>query len=99
MAAVAVARTSDAFVSLRRVLWEGPRLVVWPVALAGLIVFGFAAAGGVGRLAGPALALLVAATLAEAFPVPIERVAAGATSFANVFVAAAAMLYGWDVAV
>src|SRR5581483_368619 len=43
--------------------------------------------------------LLVAATLAEAFPVPIERVAAGATSFANVFIAAAAVLYGWRTAV
>jgi signal transduction histidine kinase len=39
--------------------------------------------------------LLAAATLAEAFPVPIEGVEAGATSFSNVFIAAAAALYGW----
>jgi signal transduction histidine kinase len=41
-------------------------------------------------------ALLVAATVAEAFPVPIEGVAAGRTSLATVFVAAAATLYAWD---
>jgi hypothetical protein len=52
-------------------LFEGPRLVVWPVSLAGVLVFGIAVSGGVGSLAGPGLALLVAAALAEAFPVPI----------------------------
>jgi len=39
--------------------------------------------------------LLVAATAAEAFPVPIEGVAAGTTSLATIFVAAAAAIYGW----
>jgi signal transduction histidine kinase len=49
---------------------------------------------GWNELAGLA-ALLVAATVAEAFPVPIEGVVAGRTSLATVFVAAAATLYGW----
>jgi len=105
--AVVVATTGERILALGRArsarllsaLAEGPRLVVWPVLLAGLLVFALAASSGVGPLAGPALALLAAATLAEAFPVPIERVAAGATSFANVFIAAAAVLYGWRAAV
>jgi signal transduction histidine kinase len=40
-------------------------------------------------------ALLAASILAEAFPVPIERVAVGATSLANVFIVATAVIYGW----
>jgi signal transduction histidine kinase len=40
-------------------------------------------------------ALLAAAVLAEAFPVPIEGVAVGATSLANVFIVATAVIYGW----
>jgi signal transduction histidine kinase len=41
--------------------------------------------------------LLVAATLAEAFPLPIEGVA-GATSLAIVFIVATAAIYGWPEA-
>jgi hypothetical protein len=41
------------------------------------------------------LVLLLIATVAEAFPVPIEGVRAGRTSLASVFVVAAAVLYGW----
>src|SRR5262245_40677180 len=41
------------------------------------------------------LVLLVVATLAEAFPVPIEGVSAGRTSLASVFIVAAAVIYGW----
>jgi signal transduction histidine kinase len=37
--------------------------------------------------------------LAEAFPVPIEGVAVGATSLANVFIVATAVIYGWAQAV
>jgi signal transduction histidine kinase len=37
--------------------------------------------------------------LAEAFPVPIEGVAVGATSLANVFIVATAVIYGWASAV
>jgi signal transduction histidine kinase len=74
--------------------------VVVPVCAAAAAVVGLALAqGGASHLAGPAAALLLAATLAEAFPVPIERVAAGATSFANVFIATAAVVYGWRTAV
>jgi signal transduction histidine kinase len=41
------------------------------------------------------LALLGAALLAEAFPVPIEGVAAGRTSLANIFIVGVAVIYGW----
>ena len=85
--------------SIRRLLRDETWPLVLPVSLAGLVVLGIAVSHGLGPLAGPAVVLLVAATLAEAFPVPIERVAAGATSFANVFIAAAAVLYGWRTAV
>ena len=40
-------------------------------------------------------ALLVASTLAEAFPLPIEGVTVGATSLAIVFIVATAAIYGW----
>jgi signal transduction histidine kinase len=69
--------------------------VVFPVSAAGVAVLVLALWHGFGMLASPVLALLVAAALAEAFPVPIEAVAAGATSFANVFIVSAAVLYGW----
>jgi signal transduction histidine kinase len=42
--------------------------------------------------------LLVASTLAEAFPLPIEGVNAGATSLAIVFIVTAAVTYGWPEA-
>ena len=41
------------------------------------------------------LVLLVVATIAEAFPVPVEGVSAGRTSLASVFIVAAAVIYGW----
>jgi signal transduction histidine kinase len=40
-------------------------------------------------------ALLAAAITAEAFPVPIEGVAAGRTSLATIFIVGAAVEYGW----
>jgi signal transduction histidine kinase len=52
---------------------------------------------GVGTLAGAAT-FLVAATIAEALPVPLEGVAAGRTSLATVFIVGAAVMYGWAVA-
>ena len=73
--------------------------VVAPVIAAAAVVVGFAFWEGVNTLAGPALMLLVAATLAEAFPVPIENVRSGETSFANVFIVTAAVIYGWETAV
>jgi signal transduction histidine kinase len=39
--------------------------------------------------------LLAAAVVAEAFPVPIEGVAVGATSLATIFLVAVAAIYGW----
>jgi signal transduction histidine kinase len=42
--------------------------------------------------------LIVAATLAEAFPVPIEGVAVGSTSLATIFLVAGATIYGWAAA-
>ena len=44
------------------------------------------------------LLLIAAATLAEAFPVPIEGVAVGSTSLATIFLVAGAIIYGWDAA-
>lgn len=73
--------------------------VVLPVVAAAAAIVGLACNVGVTTLAGPAAMLLVAATLAEAFPVPIEHVKSGATSFANVFIVAAAVLYGWETGV
>jgi len=78
--------------------------VVWaPVAIVGLITLGAAiatlAADGLSpRHAVGLLLLLAAATLAEAFPVPIEGVAVGSTSLATIFLVAAATIYGWAAA-
>jgi signal transduction histidine kinase len=48
---------------------------------------------------GAGIALLIAAaTLAEAFPVPIEGVAVGSTSLATIFLVAGATIYGWAAA-
>ncbi len=44
------------------------------------------------------LTLLVAAVVAEAFPVPIEGVAAGRTSFATIFIVGGGVVYGWEAA-
>ena len=45
------------------------------------------------------LGLLAAATLAEAFPVPINGVSAGGVSLAAVFIVGAGYMYGWAPAV
>src|SRR5204862_670196 len=42
--------------------------------------------------------LIAAATLAEAFPVPIDGVAVGSTSLATIFLVAGATIYGWAAA-
>jgi signal transduction histidine kinase len=79
-------------------------LAVWaPVALAGAVTLAAAiarlATEGLGwhDLVGIAL-LITAATLAEAFPVPIEGVAVGSTSLATIFLVAGATIYGWAAA-
>jgi signal transduction histidine kinase len=77
--------------------------VVVGVALAGVVGLGFGIAAVVSNglgwddVAGIAV-LLLAATLAEAFPFPIEGVAAGWTSLATIFLVAVAAVYGWSVA-
>jgi signal transduction histidine kinase len=77
--------------------------VVLPVALAGAAVTVAAAASfassdpSAATLAG-ALALLGAATVAEALPVPIEGITAGRTSLATVFIVSAAAIEGWAAA-
>ncbi len=79
-------------------------LAVWaPVAVVGLVTVVAAIATLAGERLGwrdaVGIALLVgAATLAEAFPVPIEGVAVGSTSLATVFLVAAATIYGWAAA-
>jgi diguanylate cyclase (GGDEF)-like protein len=61
----------------------------------GVAAWSFAVARpSAGTLAGVAL-LLVAAALAEAFPVPIESLAGGHVSLAAVFVVATGLVYGW----
>jgi signal transduction histidine kinase len=55
------------------------------------------ASPGLETLAGVA-ALLLAAVVAEAYPVPIEGVAAGRTSLATVFIVATASIHGWAAA-
>jgi signal transduction histidine kinase len=75
--------------------------VAVPVIVAGAAtaVAAGASLSGTGRaaFAGAAI-LLAAALLAEAFPVPIEGVAAGATSLATIFIVATATLYSWQLA-
>jgi signal transduction histidine kinase len=79
-------------------------LPVWlPVGLAGAVGLVIAVAAlatdDLGWSEGAGIALLVAAaTLAEAFPVPIEGVAVGSTSLATVFLSAGATIYGWAAA-
>jgi signal transduction histidine kinase len=77
--------------------------IVVPVAGAGA----FAAVAAIHSLAvdwpgwttiGGVVGLLVASTLAEAFPLPIEGVA-GTTSLAIVFIVATAAIYGWPESV
>ena len=74
--------------------------VLLPVALGGATAIIAAAATLIGSppdaraLAGLA-ALLAAAIVAEALPLPLEGVAVGRTSLATIFVVAAATLYGW----
>ena len=43
-------------------------------------------------------ALLLAAAIAEAFPLPIQGIPIGATSLASLFVVGTGALYGWEAA-
>jgi diguanylate cyclase (GGDEF)-like protein/putative nucleotidyltransferase with HDIG domain len=80
--------------------------VLAPVIIAGLaalVAATWTVATGSLTLADVAgiIALVVAATLAEAFPVPIELegLAAGGVSLAAVFIVGASIIYGWAPAV
>jgi signal transduction histidine kinase len=96
MAQTALARSSH--------LRHDETFAVWaPVAVVGLVTLGAAivnlARGQLDWRDAVGIALLVgAATLAEAFPVPIEGVAVGSTSLATIFLVAAATIYGWAAA-
>ena len=73
--------------------------LVAPVAAAGTAVF-FAAVLHMYYGHGPSTfaavgAMLLAATITEAYPVPIESLPAGQVSLAAVFVVGAAVVYGW----
>jgi len=76
--------------------------VALPVLAAGIAVFAAAlyslgsSSPSLHTLAGIG-ALMLAATFAEAFPVPLEP--AGEVSLSAVFIAGAALVYGWDGAV
>jgi signal transduction histidine kinase len=85
----------ESFKSLLTTLPAGTGVIVVPACIAAAVIFGVAASRGLGILGGSVIGLLIAATLAEAFPVHLEGVAAGRTSFAIVFIAAAGGLYGW----
>ncbi len=77
--------------------------VVVPVAIGGAatLISALAALGSnlpdLAEVAG-LLTLLVAAVMAEAFPVPIEGVAAGRTSLATIFIVGGGVIYGWSSA-
>jgi diguanylate cyclase (GGDEF)-like protein len=77
--------------------------VVAPVVAAGTAaavtaVFGLAGdPPAAGVLLGIA-ALLLAAAIAEAFPLPIQGIPIGATSLASLFVVGTGSLYGWEAA-
>jgi signal transduction histidine kinase len=81
-----------------------PTVAVWvPVAVAGAVTLAAAVASlahdDLGWHDALGIALLVAAaTLAEAFPVPIEGVAVGSASLATIFLSAGATIYGWAAA-
>ncbi len=93
------ARVSSSFTIIRaRPPARALRVIVPVVALAvATLVYALATIGQATGRNFVALGLLVAAaTLAEAFPVPIERVDAGETSFATVFIAGGATIYGWQ---
>jgi signal transduction histidine kinase len=74
--------------------------VVVPVAIGGAVTLIWALVAlaidrpDLAEVAG-LLTLLVAAVIAEVFPVPIEGVAAGRTSLATIFIVGSGVIYGW----
>jgi signal transduction histidine kinase len=77
--------------------------LVAPVVLGGgaavaAALWSFAADSPDGTTLAAAAAFLLAATIAEGFPVLLENVGVGRTSLATVFIITTAVLYGWTVA-
>ncbi|MDQ2982424.1 MAG: GGDEF domain-containing protein [Actinomycetota bacterium] len=81
---------------------------VWPLlvpvvagglAVVSLAALNYASSSPGWREAGGLGLLLVAAVLAEAYPVPVESLPGGYVSLAAVFVVGTALIYGWDAAV
>jgi signal transduction histidine kinase len=68
-------------------------------AMTAAAVFVFATQPPSAEVLAGVLILFAASALSEAFPVPIEGVRIGLTSFATVFIVATAVLYGWAPAV
>ena len=82
---------------------RAPLPVVLPVVVAGAAItivaaVEFALGHPSADAGGGMLALFAAAVTAEAFPVPIEGVAAGRTSLATIFIVGTAVEYGWAAA-
>jgi len=89
-----------------RVSRETARLlpIVAPVVFGGTLVTFLALAAIAAAEPSPetlagTMALLLAATFVEAFPVPIENVPVGGTSLATVFIVGTAAIYGWAPAI
>ena len=59
----------------------------------------FAASAPTVGVMGGVLALAVAATFVEAYPVPIEGISSGGVSLTAVFIVGAAVIYGWAPAI
>jgi len=77
---------------------HGVRAVATPVALFGALLLIYSTLTGGVELHASFLLLLGAAAFAEAFPVPIEGVPSGTTSFSTVFIAATAATHEWKQA-
>jgi signal transduction histidine kinase len=82
----------------RRVLPVLVPVIVAGIAVTALAAWSFGSSRPSGDTLAGLLALLLAAAVAEAFPLPIERVPVGRTSLATVFIVAAATIYGWAAA-
>jgi diguanylate cyclase (GGDEF)-like protein/putative nucleotidyltransferase with HDIG domain len=77
--------------------------LVLPVTLGGAVVVLVAGAHFLASTPSSATvagtwALLAVTTVAEAFPVPLEKVPVGGTSLATIFIVGTSVIYGWDVA-
>jgi signal transduction histidine kinase len=81
----------------RRVLPLVAPVVLGGAAALAAALWSFAADSPDGPTIAAAAAFLLAAAIAEGFPVPFESVAVGGTSLATIFIITTAVLYGWTV--